>query len=106
MTVMTCLTHVYPHAVLGFHPSIAPIKAAVFPLVNNKAELSELAKQLFRSLQMRFMVEYDTSGAIGRRYRRYDTYCIYEMMHGVATVHRDRIQPLSDACHSNNSCGT
>jgi len=58
--------------VLGFHPSIAPIKAAVFPLVNNKAELSELAKQLFRSLQMRFMVEYDTSGAIGRRYRRAD----------------------------------
>jgi len=57
--------------VLGFNPSIAPIKAAVFPLVNNKVELSELAKQLFRSLQMRFMVEYDTSGAIGRRYRRY-----------------------------------
>ncbi len=80
---MTCLTHVYPHAVLGFHPSIAPIKAAVFPLVNNKAELSELAKQLFRSLQMRFMVEFDTSGAIGRRYRRYGTYCIYEMMHAM-----------------------
>jgi glycyl-tRNA synthetase len=53
--------------VLGFHPSIAPIKVAVFPLVNNKPELSEVARELFSKLQMRYNVEYDTSGAIGRR---------------------------------------
>ena len=42
----------------------------VLPLVNNKPELSELARNLFKKLQMRYMCEYDTSGAIGRRYRR------------------------------------
>lgn len=58
--------------VLGFHPSIAPVKVAVFPLVNNKPEISEKAKGLFYKLQQRYNVEYDTSGAIGRRYRRAD----------------------------------
>ena len=58
--------------VLGFHPSIAPIKVCVFPLVNNKPEISEKARALFNKLQQRYNVEYDTSGAIGRRYRRAD----------------------------------
>ena len=58
--------------VLGFHPAIAPIKVAVFPLVNNKPELTEKARNLFSKLQMRYMCEWDTSGAIGRRYRRAD----------------------------------
>jgi glycyl-tRNA synthetase len=49
--------------VLGFHPSIAPIKISVFPLVNNKAELTEKAKKLYNNLQMRYMCEWDTSGA-------------------------------------------
>lgn len=58
--------------VLGLHPAVAPIKVAVFPLVNNKAEISATARGIFEKLQMRYMVEYDTAGAIGRRYRRAD----------------------------------
>jgi glycyl-tRNA synthetase len=58
--------------VLGFHPAIAPIKVVVLPLVNNKPELTEKAKDLFSKLQNRYMCEWDTSGAIGRRYRRAD----------------------------------
>lgn len=58
--------------VLGFHPSIAPIKVTVLPLVNNKPELTELATGLYKQLKQRYMCEWDTSGAIGRRYRRAD----------------------------------
>ena len=58
--------------VLQFHPSIAPIKVSVFPLVNNKPEISEIATEIFSKLQNKFACEYDTSGAIGRRYRRAD----------------------------------
>ena len=66
--------------VLGLHPAIAPVKVAVFPLVNNKPELTAAARELFEKLQLRYMAEYDTSGAIGRRYRRADEagtpYCV------------------------------
>ena len=58
--------------VLHFHPSIAPIKAAIFPLVKNKPELMEKAQALHTSLQKRFPVLFDASGNIGRRYRRQD----------------------------------
>ena len=58
--------------VLQFHPSIAPIKVSVFPLVNNKPEITEKARDLFARLQNRYACEWDTSGAIGRRYRRAD----------------------------------
>ena len=58
--------------VLRFHPRIAPIKAAVFPLVKNKPPLVEKARSVFRTLQRRYNVFWDASGAIGRRYRRQD----------------------------------
>lgn len=58
--------------VLGFHPSIAPIKVNVLPLVSNKEELTTKAKSIFRSIQHRYRAEFDTSGNIGRRYRRAD----------------------------------
>lgn len=58
--------------VLHFHPRIAPIKAAIFPLVKNKPELMEKAKSLYESLQKRYPVFFDVSGNIGRRYRRQD----------------------------------
>ena len=58
--------------VLRFSPKIAPYKAAIFPLVKNKPELVEIAEKLYRKLQKRWNVFYDTSGAIGRRYRRQD----------------------------------
>lgn len=57
---------------LGFHPAIAPIKAAVFPLVSNKPEIVQIAKNVLQKIQKRYHAEYDTSGAIGRRYRRAD----------------------------------
>jgi len=59
-------------SVLRFHPSIAPIKVAVFPLVKNKEEIVGKAQDIYKRLQMRYNVIYDTSGAIGRRYRRMD----------------------------------
>ncbi len=57
--------------VLGFHPSVAPIKAAVFPLVK-KDGMPELADRIFHDLKKQFPSFYDDSGAIGRRYRRMD----------------------------------
>ena len=58
--------------VLGLHPRLAPISVAIFPLVSNKPELVDMAKRLYKALQQRYRCEYDTSGAIGRRYRRAD----------------------------------
>lgn len=56
---------------LKFHPRLAPIKAAVFPLVN-KEGMPEVAQQIYRSLKKEFTVFYDDKGAVGRRYRRQD----------------------------------
>ena len=58
--------------VLRFHPSVAPVKVNVLPLVKNKQEIVDVSTEIFRKLQQRYNVEYDTSGAIGRRYRRAD----------------------------------
>ncbi|NCB73322.1 MAG: glycine--tRNA ligase [Clostridia bacterium] len=55
--------------VLHLHPALAPIKCAVLPL---SKKLGEPAEELYRSLQKHFMVEYDESGSIGKRYRRQD----------------------------------
>ncbi len=57
--------------VMRFHPGIAPIKAAVFPLVN-KDGMPELARRIFDDLRGHFNAFYDDSGSIGRRYRRQD----------------------------------
>ncbi len=65
--------------VMKFHPRIAPIKAAVFPLVK-KDGMPEVAKDIYRGLKPHFNVFYDEKGAVGRRYRRQDEagtpYCI------------------------------
>ena len=58
--------------VMRFHPSIAPVKAAVFPLLKNRPELVEKAQEVHNLLRARWNVFYDESGAIGRRYRRMD----------------------------------
>ncbi len=58
--------------VLRFSPRIAPIKAAVFPLLKNKPELVAIAKDIYKSLQPLLKVAYADSAAIGRRYRRMD----------------------------------
>ncbi len=57
--------------VMRFHPRLAPIKAAVFPLVN-KDGMPEKAHALYRELKAEFNVFYDDKGAVGRRYRRQD----------------------------------
>jgi glycyl-tRNA synthetase len=56
--------------VLHLHPALAPYKAAVLPLQKNK--LGELATEVFQNLSKKFMVEYDETGSIGKRYRRQD----------------------------------
>ncbi len=56
--------------VLHLHPALAPFKAAVLPLQKNK--LGELATGIFQKLSKSFMVDYDETGSIGKRYRRQD----------------------------------
>jgi glycyl-tRNA synthetase len=58
--------------VLRFHPRMAPIKCAVFPLLKNKGPLVAKAKEIVDLLRPHMFVFYDESGAIGRRYRRQD----------------------------------
>src|SRR5690606_14653071 len=85
-----------PRTVLKLHPRIAPIKAAVLPLVK-KEGMPEMAVSIYRALRPRFNVYYDEKGAIGRRYRRQDEagtpYCItvdgQSVADGTVTV-RDR----------------
>ena len=57
--------------VLRLHPFLAPVKAAILPLVN-KDGMPELAEKLEADLRKHIKVFYDDSGAIGRRYRRMD----------------------------------
>src|SRR5439155_27023899 len=56
---------------MRFHPRLAPIKAAILPLVN-KDGMPEKAHALYRELKTQFNVFFDDKGAIGRRYRRQD----------------------------------
>jgi glycyl-tRNA synthetase len=58
--------------VLRFHPRVAPVKCAVFPLLKNKPELVAKAREVEALLRPRMNVFYDEAGAIGRRYRRQD----------------------------------
>ena len=58
--------------VLRLHPEIAPVKAAVLPLIAKDGGMVTKARALYEELRTDFMVEYDEGGAIGRRYRRQD----------------------------------
>ena len=55
--------------VLRLHPALAPFKCAVLPL---SKKLSPKAEEIFHELQKDFMVDFDESGSIGKRYRRQD----------------------------------
>ncbi len=57
--------------VLRLDYRLAPVKAAVLPLSRND-ELNPIAKELAATLRKNWNVDYDDSGAIGRRYRRQD----------------------------------
>jgi len=58
--------------VMRFHPRLAPIKVAVFPLLKNRPELVAKAREVRDLLRAHMTVFYDEGGAIGRRYRRQD----------------------------------
>ena len=78
-TLLTCLVDAYEEqelekdtrVVLHLSPKIAPIKAAVFPLMK-KAGMPEVAQNIVKSLRSYYNVFYDAGGALGRRYRRQD----------------------------------
>lgn len=80
--------------VLRLHPALAPFKAAVLPL---SKKLAEQAGEIFADLSKDFMVDYDDTGSIGKRYRREDeigtpiciTYDFESVDDGCVTV-RDR----------------
>jgi glycyl-tRNA synthetase len=58
--------------VMKFHPRLAPIKAAVFPLVK-KDGMPEIAQEIYGALKAAGITAfYDEKGAVGRRYRRQD----------------------------------
>jgi glycyl-tRNA synthetase len=57
--------------VLALHPTLAPVKAAVFALTK-KDGMPEMAKKIAAELRQHFPVDYDETGSIGKRYRRQD----------------------------------
>jgi glycyl-tRNA synthetase len=58
--------------VLRLHPAIAPVKAAILPLIPRNDEMVTRSRALLDELRLRWLVEYDDGGQIGRRYRRQD----------------------------------
>ena len=58
--------------VLRFHKALAPIKAAVLPLLRNRPDLVQTARNLAHDLQKCFPTMYDDTAGIGRLYRRQD----------------------------------
>ena len=58
--------------VMRFHKDLAPVKAAVLPLLRNRPEIVEKAKNLTHDLQKVFPTMYDDTASIGRLYRRQD----------------------------------
>lgn len=81
---------------LKLHPRLAPVKAAVFPLVK-KDGMPEVAAEIYGELKKRMSVQYDEKGAVGRRYRRQDEigtpFCITvdgQTLHDGTVTLRDR----------------
>jgi glycyl-tRNA synthetase len=61
-----------PRTLLRLHPRLAPVKAAVLPLVGKDAAMVEKARGLYEDLRRVMSTEYDADAAIGKRYRRQD----------------------------------
>ena len=83
--------------VLKIHPCLAPYKVAVLPLLKNKQELVDKAKDIYNQLKFDFSCQYDEKDAIGRRYRRQDAigtpYCVtvdFESLEDNCVTVRDR----------------
>jgi glycyl-tRNA synthetase len=66
--------------VLGLHKGLAPIKAAILPLLRNRPEIVKMAQDLTDELKSHLKVMYDDTASIGRLYRRQDEigtpYCV------------------------------
>jgi glycyl-tRNA synthetase len=58
--------------VLRLHPKVAPVKAAILPLIPRDEGMATRARALYEELRRHHVVEHDDSGQIGRRYRRQD----------------------------------
>lgn len=83
-------------AVLKLDKRLSPIKVAVLPL-SKKEELTKPAREIYQKLREKFMVEYDETQSIGKRYRRQDEigtpYCVtvdFETLSDKAVTVRDR----------------
>ena len=84
------------NVVLRFHPKLAPVKAAILPLVK-KGGLAEKAREIFKDLSSHITVVYDDSGTVGRRYARNDEqgtpFCVtvdFESLDDDSVTIRDR----------------
>jgi len=83
--------------VLKLHPKLAPYQATVFPLLKNKPELVEKAKEIYLNLKKNFKVGWDDRGNIGKRYFAQDEigtpYCVtvdFESLEDKKVTVRDR----------------
>ncbi len=61
-----------PRTVLRLHPRLAPVKAAVLPLIGKDTNMVGQARGLYKDLRRSMSAEYDDAAAIGKRYRRQD----------------------------------
>ena len=61
-----------PRTLLRLHPRLAPVKAAVLPLIGKNTAMVEQARGLYEDLRRSMSAEYDDAAAIGKRYRRQD----------------------------------
>jgi glycyl-tRNA synthetase len=89
-TVLAVLSSAYTEDSLGgevrtflkFAPSVAPVKVAVFPLLKNKPQLVDKAREVYQTLRKELNggVVFDDNGNVGKRYRRQDEigtpYCV------------------------------
>lgn len=82
---------------LKLSPKITPFKAAVFPLLHNKPELMDKAKEVYKALKQDFAVAWDDRGNIGKRYASQDEigtpYCItidFDTLNDDSVTVRDR----------------
>lgn len=104
-TVMAVLANAYKvlgegdkkREVMQIKPSLAPYKAAIFPLLGNKPELIEKARNLYIDLKQDFLVAWDDRGNIGKRYASQDEigtpFCItvdFESLEDGTVTVRDR----------------
>jgi len=58
--------------VLGLHTKLAPFKAAVFPLLQNKPQLVKKAEEIYQALKKELHIDFDSRGNIGKRYYSQD----------------------------------